>query len=152
MKFRYTASKAADMKNMLRDYKCTSQRSTECKCKLRLRIVNGVAKFDLQGHHTEKCIDTKAIITNGEDLAEDGGVGRFAYKLMREEAKELAISRMELSGMRIFELLEKKYVSGDDLAVRIPSSKDVSYYSRQILNSYNILLTHVFSNTDHYFG
>jgi hypothetical protein len=64
----------------------------------------------LQGHHTEKCIDLKAIITTSEDLAEDGGVGRFAYKLMREEAKELAISRMELSGMRIFELLEKKYM------------------------------------------
>ena len=86
--------------------------------------------FKLHGRHSPQCVGENLVSPMlNEELGVDGVVGKSIKEQFTQRAIHMALHRLELSGLRIFEFLRNEMVSeGKTAAVTIPTSGEVSKY------------------------
>lgn len=130
MKFKYKPHSKADTKKMKRRYRCSAWRGCRCKASLYIKVRKSCVYFKMCGKHSSKCVEENGVtaILN-EELGADGVAGMSLKEQFTQRAIHMALHRLELSGLRIFEFLRNEMVpDGKTAAVTIPTSGEVSKY------------------------
>jgi hypothetical protein len=130
MKFKYKPHDKADLKTMKRRYRCSAWRGCECKASLYIKVRKYRVYFKMCGKHSSQCVDVNGVTAMlNEELGADGVAGMSLKEQFTQRAIHMALNRLELSGIRIIEILRNEMVpEGNTAAVRIPTSGDVSEY------------------------
>ena len=139
MKFKYKPHDKANFKKMKRRYRCSAWKACKCKASLHIKVKKRRVYFKLCGKHSPQCVDKNAVTAMlNEELGADGVAGKSLKEQFRERAIEMALHRLELSGLRIFEKLRDEMVpEGNTAGVLIPTSGDLSKYFPSVSHSVN---------------
>jgi hypothetical protein len=130
MKFKYKPHSKANLKKMKWCYCCSAFRGCKCKATLYIKVRKRRVYFKMCGKHSSQYVDENGVTAMlNEELCADGVAGMSLNEQFKQRAIHLALHRLELSGLRIFEFLRNEMVpEGRTAAVTIPTSGDVSKY------------------------
>jgi hypothetical protein len=111
MKFKYKPHDKANLKKMKRRYRCSAWRGCRCKSNLFIKVRKHRVYFKLHRRHSPQCVGENLVSPMlNEELGVDGVVGKSIKEQFTQRAIHVALHRLELSGLRIFEFLRNEMV------------------------------------------